>query len=238
MSRVFDDGEDEIEDEHIESISIINALSEQLGEDGNGDRIQGIDLDMERERIYDELSEIIEEKSALAKVSYGELEKTLYSTEVKVERLAAELARNEAELEQLQTHLKSAEVVMECAETSGREACENLLLAEEKLDGAEETYHQQLAALRKEIEFQQNQITAMTEAHATEIKRIIEEREEKLENGPPLKRKQASTAPPGTIAGMISGAATAESKIEGTAVVLPDDGELEKEHENGEPRKM
>lgn len=74
-----------------------------MGEDGNGDRMQGIDLDMERERIYDELSEIFEENSALAKISYGELEKTLYSAEVKVERLAAELARNEAEREQLAT---------------------------------------------------------------------------------------------------------------------------------------
>lgn len=217
-----------------------------MGEDGNGDRMQGIDLDMERERIYDELSEIFEEKSALAKISYGELEKTLYSAEVKVERLAAELARNEAEREQLATHLKSTEVVMEVerAETWGREARENLRkFGKEKLDGAEEHCHQQLAALRKEIEFQQKQITAMTEAHAADIKRIIEEREEKLENGPPLKREQASTAPSltsvGKIAAMVSGAATAESEIEGTAVVgLPDDGELEKKHENGEPRKM
>lgn len=229
VSRVFDHDEDENEEEHTESLSVINALTQQLDENDNC--MLNVDLELEKEKIYDELSAIFDEKFALAKASYGELEENFHETEAEVKRLKDELFWSEGELEKLTTQLNVLEADME--------------RTDESLDFAEKSYQEQLDTLRKEIQTQQEHITAMTEAHAAEIKRFIEVQEEilkiALENEPPLKRKQVSTSPQLTTAStnttMFAG--IAEAEIECAAVVgVQDADEMEKKHENGEPTKI
>lgn len=122
MSHVFDDDDDELEDEYFGSVQIIEALSQQLGEELNGNRHQQIDFELEKQRIYDETQAIFDEQLKAIKAQAGEAEKHLKSAirmqnELKndfEERLRA--AEDELEIHRREAKFERENVVAEMIE--------------------------------------------------------------------------------------------------------------------------
>lgn len=91
VSHVFDDGEDENDEEYMESIKIIEAISQQLGEDENGNRKQQMDFELEKKRIFDEAHTIFEEQLNMVK---AQAKRDLEEAEVKARWDCDELKRS------------------------------------------------------------------------------------------------------------------------------------------------
>lgn len=163
---MFDEGDDENEEEYMESMKIIETISQQLGEDENGNCKQQMDFELEKKRIFDETQTSFEEQlnmvKAQAKQDLEEAEKKLKSSEAQARWNCDELKRGFKE--------------------RLREAEDNL-----KIQRREAKFERDDAVA---------ELTEAHEEKIKRIKDEAEEKLQALKaNGPPIKRKHAPAEP-------------------------------------------